>query len=165
MSVALYSPEDVTILIGGLFQVEGLQEGSFISISKGSPLYKTSVTTDGRVSRTYIKDQTHDVKLTVMATSDVNNALTAWAKTDSLLNGAMIPLFVKDGLGSTLFYAPLSWIEEIPASDFSTTVSSREWVIKTAGAEHFVGGNESQSGISSGLTAAIGIAADFAGLI
>lgn len=164
MNIALYSPEDVTILLGGVYQIEGLVEGSFIDISTNSPKWATKITSDGRVSRVYRNDPTHTVKISVYNTADVNNVFSAWTKADGKLFGAMLPLFIKDGLGTTTFYAPLSWVEEIPNVDYENKETIRQWSIRTAGATLNVGGN-GQGGVVSTDLAALGmLAADFGGL-
>ena len=164
MNTALYSPEDVTILLGGIYQIEGLAEGSFITISDGNPRWKTSVTADGKVSRTHVKSVTHDVTITVMSTADVNNIFSAWVSADGLLYGAMLPLFIKDSMGTSLFYAPLSWVETTPDTDYDVSTNTRQWTIKTAGGTNVVGGN-GQGGIIDTNLAALGLlSADFGGL-
>lgn len=161
----LYSPEDVTILLGGIYKVEGLTDGSFVQISEEEARYKTTVTADGMVSRTHVKNPTHRVTLTTNSTADVNNVLSAWASSDGLLFGAMIPLFIKDGLGTTMFYAPLSWIEEVPVTDMGVDVNERAWVIRTAGATSIVGGNGLGGVVDTNLAALGMLAADFGGLL
>lgn len=165
MALALYSPEDVTILLGGIYKIEGLQEGSFLTISEPKNRWDTSVTADGRVTRTYNKDSTHSVSITLNSTSDSNNIFSSWAFADGILYGAMIPLFIKDTNGTSLFYSPISWIEKVPDSSFDSSVSGREWILKTAGATHSVGGNESGGVVPTELAALGFISADFAGLI
>ena len=165
MELALYSPEDVIVLLGGLYQIEGLYEGSFVSISEDGGRWQTSSTADGRVSRTHNKDSTHNVTISLSSTSNANSVFSAWASADGILFGAMIPLFIKDNNGTTLFYAPMSWVEKVPDTTFGVDVESRDWVLRTAGATHSVGGNESGGAVSTELAALGFIGADFAGLI
>ena len=166
MALALYSPEDVTILLGGIYKIEGLQEGSFLTISEPKNRWDTSVTADGSVTRTYNKDTTHSVSITLNSTADANSVFSSWALADGLLFGAMIPLLIRDTTGTSLFYSPMSWIEKVPETAFEDTVSSREWVIRTAGATHSIGGNEGSSGLLSAGNAAVGfVSAEFSGLI
>lgn len=165
MNTALYSPEDVTILLGGIYQIEGLAEGSFVTIEESAPRWSTKVTCDGRVSRVHNKSPIHEVTITTMNTADVNNILTAWVSADSSLFGAMIPLFIKDSMGTSMFYAPLSWVENTPTVDYDVGINARKWVIKTAGATNMVGGNGSGGLVDSNLASLGMIAADFAGFL
>lgn len=156
--VALYSPEDVTILLGGVYPIDGIHDGSFVSISKDESYFRTSVTADGRVTRTHVNNPLFTVTLTLTSVSNTNQLFSAWAFADGKLYGAMIPLFIKDNNGTSLFFAPLSWIEEPPEANFDLGVSERVWQIKCAGATHSVGGNESGGGVDSTL-ASIGLMA------
>lgn len=164
MSFALYSPEDITILLGGIYQIEGLHEGSFVSISKDSPLYETNVTSDGKVTRTHKEVPTYSVTITTSSVASVNSLLSAWAVADGVLYGAMFPLFIKDSNGGTLFYATQSWIEKLPDSSFGMDVEGRDWVIKAIAATSVVGGNEFGALLPTSLTAAGLLSADFSGL-
>lgn len=160
-----YSPEDVVILLGGIYPVDGLVDGSFVSIQKDSDSYSTKITADGRVSRAHINVPTHTIRLSTMSTASVNDILSAWAFSDGKLYGVMMPFFVKDGLGTTLFYAPFAWIEKEPDLVLGTEVETREWTIKTAGAVRNVGGNEFGAIVPTSLAAAGFIAADFADIL
>lgn len=164
-TLALYSPEDVVILLGGIYPITGTHEGSFVAIAEPANKWETTITSDGRVSRTHIKDPTHLVSVTLASTADDNSIFSAWTSADGVLFGAMIPLFIKDNMGTTLFYAPMSWVEKVPEASFSTDVEPREWIIRTAGATSSIGGNEGGGVISSELASLGFISADFAGLL
>ena len=165
MSLALYSPEDVTILLGGIYQIEGLQEGSFLSISKDEDLFKIAVSTDGVVSRTHISSPTFTIKMTLSSVADSNAILTAMAALDSKTYGVAIPLFIKDGNGTSLFYAATCWIEKIAEATFSEDVEDRQWTLRATGVTNVIGGNSFGGIVDTGLAAAGMISADFAGLI
>lgn len=164
MSLANYSPEDVVILLSGVYTVDGLAEGSFVTISKDSPNYKTTSTSDGRVSRSKVENNTHLVTVTLASYSDSNLIFTAWAAADRFLNSAMMPIFIKDGMGSTMFYAPMAWIETMPSVDMDMEYTERVWEIRTAGGEWTIGGNQSGSPIDTNLASIGALAADFGGL-
>lgn len=165
MALALYSPEDVIILLGGIYQIEGLHEGSFISIEEDEDRWKTSVTTDGRVTRTHNKTATHTVSITLSSTADANSIFSAWAAADGFLYGAMLPLFIRDTNGTSMFYSPVTWVEKSPQASFDEGVTGREWVLKASGAVNTIGGNESGGVIPTELAVLGFIGADVAGFI
>lgn len=165
MDLALYSPEDITIMLGGIYEIVGLQEGTFLSISKDEAHFKTFVSTDGKVTRIYNNHPIYTVKMTLSCVADVNNVLTSLSTLDKTTYGVTIPLFIKDGNGTSLFYASSCWIEKIPDVTFSEGVESREWVIKASDATNVVGGNGIGGVVSTDLAAVGMIAADFVGLI
>lgn len=164
MSLATYSPEDVVILIGGVYPLSGLSEGSFVSIVKDTQNYTTKVTADGRVSRTSSKTTTHTITLTLASTAGDNTVLSSWAGMDQAIQSAMAPIMIKDGMGTTTFFAPLSWVEKISDVSFEMGVSGREWTIRTAGGTLAIGGNEMGGVIDSSLVSIGMMAADTLGL-
>lgn len=146
MAMALYSPEDVVILLGGFYQLEGLHDGSFLSISDEKVRWETSVTADGSVSRTNVTPAVHTISITLSSVSSSNSILTTWATADSFLYGAILPLIIKDMSGSTMFYTTECWIEKVADTSFDTSVTGREWILKSAGGSLSVGGN-SEGGV------------------
>lgn len=165
MALALYNPEDITILLGGVYQVEGVVEGSFVSIKEDTSRWVSSQTSDKKVSRTYTGGGTYTVAISLMSTSNTNSIFSAWASADGILHGAILPLFIKDGNGTSLFYATSTWIESVPDNDFDVAIGSRTWTLKAAGVTATVGGNESGGVVNDNLASLGFLAADFAGEI
>lgn len=164
MSIVTYSPEDVIILLGGVYAVEGLVEGSFVSIAKETPQYNTTITADGRVSRSSVEDPTHTITINLNSFSDSNLIFTAWVAADELVQSVMFPLLIKDGMGSTLFFSPLCWVESTAEVEFDVGITGREWVLRSAGGKLVTGGN-GDSIVDSNLVALGLVAADFGGLL
>lgn len=145
MAIRSYSPTDVDILLAGFYKLDGFTEGSFVTIEKDVQPYKTTRTIDGQVARTFIKDDTYTITVNLASTSPANDILNALHSADSATQYFKFPLFIKDSLGSSLFLAPTCWIKEVPAMEYSTTVTERTWVIQ--GTQCFInfGGNEEAS--------------------
>lgn len=142
-----YSPEEITVSIAGLFTLEGFAEGSFVTIARDSPLFSTRETSDGRVSRTKNSSSAHTVSITLMGTAESNDTLSRLSQLDHSTHIAKFPLFIKDELGSTLFFASSAWVEDSPDVSFGLSVTDRVWVLKCAQASLYVGGNEEESGM------------------
>lgn len=145
MSTRTYSPVDVNILLAGFYQVGGFTEGSFITISKDIQPYKTTRTADGKVARTFIKDDTYTITLNLASTSPANDILTKIYQVDSLTQYGKFPMFIKDNMGTSLFLAPTCWIKQVPDLEFSTKVTDRTWVIQATQCIPNFGGNEDAS--------------------
>ena len=165
MSMALYSPEDVTIMLGGIYQIEGLLEGSFLSITKDEETYKTLVSTDGLVSRVFNASPTYTIKLTLMSVADDNSTLCMLMTVDTKTYSAPVPLFIKDGNGTSMFYSPSVWIEKAPEAIFGEGVEGREWVLRASTGTHVIGGNSGEGLLSSGIAQAGLFAAGALGII
>lgn len=160
--LATYSPEDVTILLGGVVQISGFVDGTFISISKDSPMYTTKESADGTITRTYKKSMLYNVNLILANTSDSNQTLTYTSGLDTLTQMGKFPLIIKDQLGGTLLFSLTSWIENFPDSDFSTGIEGRSWEIKCSQAVFNLGGNGTPSGLGGDiLNTGFGLAAGF----
>lgn len=144
--LAHYSPEDVTVLLGGIIELKGFVDGSFIDIRKDTPLFLTKETADGKVVRTHKKSDLYTVSINLTSYSDSNQALTYAALIDKATKMGKFPLIIKDQLGSSLFFALTAWIENMPDSSFAVDIESRQWVIKCADANFNIGGNYEASG-------------------
>lgn len=163
MAMAYYSPEDVIILLGGVYQIEGLHEGTFLSISKDEPQYKTYVSTDGKVTRVHVDHPIHTVRITTSSVADINGVLTTLASADARSYGAIIPLFIKDSSGTTLFYTPDCWIEQLPDAVLGDEVEGREWVFKAVNASSIIGGNGTGGVVSPALALAGVVGSEYLG--
>ena len=153
--LATYSPEDVIVSIAGFLPIEGLTEGTFISVSKDTPYFTTKESSDGVVSRVAHKSGLYTVQLTLMGTSPSNEVLTRMALLDNKTHIAKFPLIIKDTRGSTLLFSTSSWIESNPTTDYSIAVDNRIWSIKCAKAVLTVGGNTEQSDLMDDAIATI----------
>lgn len=162
MSIRTYSPVDVTILLAGFYQIGGFVEGSFVSISKDVQPYKTTRTSDGKVARTFISDDTYTITLSLASTSPANDILTKIYQVDEVSQLGKFPMFIKDSSGSSLFLAPTCWIKQVPDLEFSQKVSERTWVIQATQCVPNFGGNEdASSAIQDLANVALGGAATF----
>lgn len=162
MSVRTYSPVDVAVLLAGFYQVDGFAEGSFISISKDVQPYKTTRTSDGKVARTFIKDDTYTITLNLASTSPTNDILTKLYKIDSLSQYGKFPMFIKDSSGTSLFLAPTCWIKEVPDLDFSDDIVERTWVIQATQCVPNFGGNaDTSSALQDFASVALGSVSTF----
>jgi hypothetical protein len=157
-----YSPEDVTVLFGGVHTLSGFVDGTFISISKDAPSFATRVSSSGMVSRVRTPDNVYTVGITLHSSSESNQVLSYALILDESTKMAKFPLIIKDHMGSSLFFSPVSWIETRPASDFSIGIEDREWTIKCANATFNVGGNTSESSLGvDALNTSLGLIGNF----
>lgn len=162
MAIRSYSPQDVQIILGGFYQLNGFVEDSFINIRKDVQPYKTKRSADGSLARTFIRDDTYTIEITLASTSPANDILTKIYQVDSLTQYAKFPLYVKDTLGSSLFMSPTTWIKEIPDLSFSTNISDRVWVFQGSQCTFNIGGNEDPSDALEDLAnAGIGLLGGF----
>tara|TARA_R110000744_G_C19371770_1_gene563159 strand:+ start:30824 stop:31327 length:504 start_codon:yes stop_codon:yes gene_type:complete len=146
-----YSPEDITILIAGLFPLEGYTDGTFVNITKDIPPYTSSTAADGTLSRVHRVSSSYTIRITLMNTSPSNDILTKLWQIDELTETGKFPLIVKDQLGSSLLFSATSWVEQVPSMYFANRITDREWVIRCSQAAINIGGNDEPSGLIEDL--------------
>lgn len=167
MSLATYSPEDVTVLIAGIRPLTGYLDGTFITITKDLIPFESARTADGRVARKYNRDQVYTVVINLHSTSEDNDFLTkVWQIDEATLRGKF-PLLIKDTKGSSLFFSTTAWIESPPIMEFSsTTVTPRTWIIKATQSVINFGGNlEASSAIEDLVNVVVSAAPILEGLL
>lgn len=149
--LAHYSPEDVDVLIAGMFKIQGFVEGTFINIEKDESFFKTKVTSDGRATRVLVSNPLYTVKLSLASTSESNQVFTRMLTIDALTSSAKFPLIIKDRSGGSVFFSGQSWIEEQAIGTYSNGVEARQWVIKCSEAVFNIGGNENRDDITENI--------------
>lgn len=147
MSFWSYSPEDVNIILAGIYNVEGLSEGKFVEITKDTMPIVTQRTTDGMVSRKRTTNTTYTINISLLGASGANKVFTRLYKVDELTNYGKFPILIKDSSGSGYFFSPTCWVESIPSLAFSTTMENNLWVLRAHGGIINIGGNEPSSDI------------------
>lgn len=144
-SIALYSPKDVIVLLGGFYQVDGYSADTFINIRKDVKPFDAMKSMDGEQARIYRKDEGYTVEITLAQSSATNNILSALYNVDVATQMGKFPLLIKDLKGSTTFFAGTAWVEDIPDAQFSQELTTRTWVIGTSEAGLNIGGNQENS--------------------
>lgn len=144
-SLALYSPKDVIVLLGGFYKVDGYASDTFINIRKDIKPFDAMKSMDGEQARIYRKDEGYTVELTLAQSSATNNILSAMYNIDIATQMGKFPLLIKDLKGSTTFFAGTAWIEDVPDASFGQELTTRTWVIGTSEAGLNIGGNQENS--------------------
>lgn len=140
--------------------MEGLANGTFITISKDVPIISTQRSADGHIARTIRKDDGYTLSLSVVQTSVSNTILSRLFAADRVTYQGKFPIFIKDNNGSTVFAAGTCWITNEPNVTFANGVEVREWTIQCTEGGLYAGDNE--QGSDSVVDAVIGLAAAFA---
>jgi hypothetical protein len=140
--LANYIPEDVTITVAGFVSLEGIADGTFVSITKDVVPFASARTTDGIVSRLYNYDTTYTVEVSLYSGSQSNDSLMKLLQADEISQMGMYPLMIKDSSGTSLFFAPSAWIQDLPTLTLSNKFEVRTWVFKATQAALNIGGNE-----------------------
>jgi hypothetical protein len=161
-----YRPDDVICLLGGILQVEGFVEGTFISINKDMMPFTSIKTADGQMGRLYQNDQTYTIVLTLHAGSTSNDVLTKFWQLDEISQRGKFPLLFKDPSGSDLFFSTNTWVEQLPTLSKSASIDQRVWVLRSSQAVINIGSNSDEASILQDLlNLAIGALPSLEGII
>jgi hypothetical protein len=151
MSLATYSPGEVTLYIAGLHQVTGFSPNSIIQIVKDENYFKTFKGATGQSERMTMPDKTHTMEVSLSQTSPSNSVLNALATLDHITGLAQFPVFAKDSSGESLFISASCWVEKAAEASYGKDIASRVWTIRCTEMVFGLAGNGDEGGAVSEL--------------
>jgi hypothetical protein len=130
----VYDANEVTLVVGGILVDRGFADGSFVTLSMVSDAFSDVIGTDGEVTRSKTNDNRAEVKVKLMQSSEINDALSALHELDKLAgNGAGVgPFYLADRQGTSVYSAESCWISKAPDVDFDRQAGAREWTVRIA---------------------------------
>lgn len=165
MALSIYCPADVIVVLGGIVHLSGYVEGTFLEISKDIQPYRSRRTPDGTTARLYINDKNYTIKFTLAQSSESNDLLTKIQQIDEITQMGYFSVLIKDMRGSSLFFTPTAWIQEIPAQSFSTNIEGRMWEVKATDCLNTIGSNGAPDNLFDDLVKSVLAAAPTLGNI
>jgi hypothetical protein len=139
MSIRTFDPKEVSVIYGPLI-IRGFSEDK-ISVVRDNPAWELVVGADGESTRVKSNDLSGTITLTLQQSSPSNDELSAQFNADQLSNAGLLPLYIKDNLGSTVISAATAYIEQIPEATYGKTQNDRVWTLRTDNLLVFLGGN------------------------
>ena len=140
MTVKTYDPKAVQIIVGGN-QISGFADGEFINVERDEDMFTKVTGADGEVSRAKSNNKMGTMTLTLLGTSASNDILSAFAQADELSNSGVVPIYIKDSLGTTILFSAEGWVKKMPAFTASKEITDRAWVFDLAVVDVFIGSN------------------------
>ncbi len=134
-----YDPQKVILSFGGIV-ITGYAKGSFIKAKRNTDTFKTVVGAAGEESWDKSADRSGEVEVTLMATSQDNDAFSAMLAADELAGTGLAPLLGKDLNGTTLFHAAFARLAKPADIERAVDQGNAVWVLRTTNLEIFVGG-------------------------
>lgn len=137
-----YDPSLITQSVAGIV-LGGYAEDEYVTIEQNAKRFEHKVGVMGDTARARVLDRSALVTITLLATSESNDDLSALAASDdNTPNGGGIGSYVlRDRGGTTLVQAADCWIEEVPPISLGKSVGNRVWKIRLAKTNTFtVGG-------------------------
>lgn len=130
--IKTYNPKEVTISLGSHI-VSGYDEDSFISIEAAGDGITKKVGCSGEIVRSINPDDTFNIKISLLQTSESNTWLQDSFTNDYNTGEGMWPILVKDLKGGLIFSSDNAWVVKSAPQGFGREASSREWEIQTGG--------------------------------
>jgi hypothetical protein len=128
------------ILVGGI-RMQGFADGEGFSLELDDDLFQKVTGADGDTARARRHGLSGSAKITLLQTSPSNDILTGFAVADIVNNAGVVPLMVKDLLGTTTAFAAYAWVKKPAPLSAGKEVGNREWMLDIANVEQFIGGN------------------------
>ena len=134
-----YNPALVTVSVAGITLTQ-FAKGTFVTVEFDADAFSDDVGTRGEVVRIRSADERGTIKVTLMAASPSNDALSALAALDRATGAGVGAAMVKDVTGTSVHSAANAWVKKIPPKPYSTEADTVEWEIRCAQLKHNVGG-------------------------
>lgn len=132
--VKTYSSKQIIIAFGP-HTITGYADDSFVTIDQNGDGTTKVVGCDGEVARSLSPDKTHQVKISLLQTSNSNKYLNKIRKLDVETGEGVMPLMITDLRGNTMFHAPEAWITKDPSRGYGKATTNREWIFDTGEAD------------------------------
>lgn len=139
MATATYDPSLNVFSFAGL-NITGYAPATYISVERNEDAFTLVVGASGEATRSHNRNRSGTVTLTLMASSQSNDALTAIALADEIGGTGVSVLFLKEANGTTLVSASNAWVKKMPVVDRAKEAGTVEWVFECEDLNIFVGG-------------------------
>jgi hypothetical protein len=126
-----YDPKKLVVTFGGV-PLGGYGDSTFVEIAPNNAdgVHK-KIGADGEVSRSFDADNTHQVTVTLMQSSDSNAYLSGVRNADKLTGHSILPLSITDLSGGSMGFWPQAWIRGDPTWGYGKEDQERQWIIDT----------------------------------
>lgn len=146
VNLGTYSSDDLTVILTVqdiTHAFSGFAEGTMLSVEKSTPSSTLVLNGDSGGGRVFRKTSDGMLTFTLNQWSSTNDVLSEILRNDGETrdNTWLFNLAVLDGTGRSAHFARQCFIENLPTSSFGTELETREWVIRSADMEHYIGGN------------------------
>jgi hypothetical protein len=131
--VKTFDPKKIDVVFGGQRINKGLVDGTWLTYESAAPGFSKKIGVDGEGTRARLHDRSGTVRLTLMASSEINDILSRRyaADRDGNANGQGVGAFlIQDRNGTTLLQASQAYIADDPDISFSGEVEGREWTLE-----------------------------------
>lgn len=130
MAAITYNSANVTMVFGGKL-ITGWADGDFVKVSFNEDAVMLTVGTDGIGTRSFSRNTSGNVEITLMASSPSNDYFSAVYLADQQSQTGALPFLLRDASGLTLVTAETMWVKKMSDVMFSRQVSQRVITLET----------------------------------
>jgi hypothetical protein len=138
MAVKTYDPKEISIIVGTAF-LSGFADGSFVTVRRNADTFALQVGADGKGVRTKSNDRSGQIEIVLQSGADSNSFLSDLAISDEATNGGLVPLTIKDNLGTKLHFAEQAWIKKQPDDALAKENGDITWLFETDDLSMYIG--------------------------
>ena len=133
VKVKTYNSREVVVAIGTR-AVSVLADDSFLTISQVGNGIMSNFGCDGEVARAIDPNQSYQVQLTLLQTSDSSKYLQSLYDRDIESGDGIFPILIKDIKGGLVFSSENAWVTKQADRGYGKDTNNRQWTIQTANA-------------------------------
>jgi hypothetical protein len=141
--IKTYDAKQISIIVGTR-PLTGLADGSFVTVRRNEDGWNLQIGSDGEGVRSKTNNRSGQIEINTQQGSSDNDFMSELAISDEVSNGGVVPVLIKDNLGTSLYAAESAWIKKIPDSEFAKETGARTWLMETAQLNMFVGASNSE---------------------
>lgn len=138
--VRTYNPKDVDLIIGGA-KIDGYADGTFIEVVRNSNAFETTAGADGQIARAKTNDNSADITVTLLQTSNSNATLNIIAENDEQTGKGVVPIVIKERETGNKIQGGSGWCKKRPDVTYAKEISDRVWVFTIANSRTEMTGN------------------------
>lgn len=137
-----YDAKSVTAFINGVLATN-FADGDHISIAMNEDQWKLKIGNTGEGTRSKTNNLSARFTFNLMQSSPMNEVLSGFMATDMQVPlGTVIPIAVRDNMGTSFFVSPTCWLVKWPEAKFAMEAQGKQWVYETNSLSmQFHGGN------------------------
>ena len=139
-SVRTYDPKSVILTVGG-FPIGGYADGTFINHEYDEDSFAKVTGADGFTSRAKTQNRGSFLTINLAQTSPSNDTLSGLALADQLSNTGVVPVVLKDILGTTVLFSANGWVRKPANLEYGKEITNREWILDLTDTDLVVGNN------------------------
>lgn len=124
-----YDPTKVSIAVGSTIMV-GKGESTFVASARNGDGYTLKVGADGKYTRSKNADKSGTITVTLLADSEVNDALDKIAVSDEDFGTGIVPISVNDNNGTARAKLPFGWVKKIPDLERQKEMGEVTWTFE-----------------------------------